>query len=137
MLGLIASEYINGEDERIDGFRSKHTIRITATRQKSEVIISEIEQVVQNIRREDIYLGDLMQPGHNWQQLRKWADAQFNSTTIKHLSRMTNTEIDELPKKRVCTPEHSVLYEIKLTACSFLFPASTRNPGLRREIGLT
>jgi hypothetical protein len=98
---MIAAEHIGGEDERIDGFRSRHTIRLTTTRQKSELIINEIEQTLGNIRREDVSLSDLMRPGHNWRQLQKWVDSHFNDSTIKDLSRMTNTEIQLLSKKRV------------------------------------
>jgi hypothetical protein len=65
------------------------------------MIIDEIEAAVRNIRRENISIGDLMQPGHNPNQLSKWADEQFSPATIRYLSRMTNTRIDVLPKKRV------------------------------------
>jgi hypothetical protein len=103
VLGLIAAEHIGGDDERIDGFRSRHAIRITTTRLKSEVIVNEIERTLKNIRREKIYMGDLMTPGYSWVQLRQWAEAQFNSSIIKDLSRMTNTEIEHLRKRTVRT----------------------------------
>lgn len=107
---MIAAEHIGGEDERIDGFRSRHTIRLTTTRQKSELIINEIEQTLGNIRREDVSLSDLMPPGHNWRQLQKWVDSHFNDSTIKDLSRMTNTEIQLLSKKRVYILRHKISY---------------------------
>jgi hypothetical protein len=107
---MIAAEHIGGEDERIDGFRSRHTIRLTTTRQKSELIINEIEQTLGNIRREDVSLSDLMRPGHNWRQLQKWVDSHFNDSTIKDLSRMTNTEIQLLSKKRVYILRHKISY---------------------------
>jgi hypothetical protein len=104
VLGSIAAVHIDGENERIDGFRSRHTIRITTTRPKSELIVHEIEQALKNVQQRTISLLDLKPPSiprAYTPKFYKWTDVHFDEETIQALGNITKTDIQVLPKRKV------------------------------------
>jgi len=100
-IGNLSSKYITTAEERIEGFRSRNTIRIRTTLAKSLFIIQEIEYALSHIRRVRIDLGDLM-PDRKWPELKNWTEKHFNQKVIDELSALTKTDIQVSKKKSVC-----------------------------------
>jgi len=88
---------------RIEGYRERHTLRITTTKAISESIVQEIERVLGSIRRVQINLGVLLPPGPGprWQRLKNWSSTNYDAAMLNELGNLTKTDIKLIPQKKV------------------------------------
>jgi len=112
VLDRINSAHLPQENEMLEAFRSRGVIRVTTFHAKKPFIVETVEEALKQIRREELSLGDLLLPGPKKpksRRLDRWADRNFDDTTLDELSRLTNTTIVRGPKKTVSTM--NVLFE--------------------------
>lgn len=94
-MNIISSKYITEPDERIDGFRSRCTLRITTSRAKSSLIAGEVEQTLQKIKRLKVDLYGLLTSTRGIRKTDqvKWLASHFDDATLAELSLITRTDI--------------------------------------------
>lgn len=113
-------DYLPRYSQKLEGFPSKGVIRITASRKKCDIIITQLRRVLKNVQTSKLSLLDLMPPPDEKpeiRQLNRWADKRFDDAALQELGRLTNTEItrvlenkvagDNRPKKEVCFDNYS------------------------------
>ena len=80
-------------------FPSRGVIRVTMMRYKMNVFLQILQTELESIRREKIYIGDLVSQisdgirvpkGKGFQ---KWIERNLNDSILQELSRLTNTTI--------------------------------------------
>jgi hypothetical protein len=99
---LISDKLIANQEEKIEAFRARRVIRITAPKEKSSIIVQEIQNVLQNIRHLDVDLNVLL-PGQGGMRASetRTADEIYGDFMIDELSRLTETQISRLPRNQV------------------------------------
>ncbi|CZT12376.1 uncharacterized protein RCO7_09075 [Rhynchosporium graminicola] len=99
VLDQIHSEHLSQENERLEAFRKRSVIRVTAPHVKKRLIVHEVEAALKRVRRTTIPLVNLISnpnPSHNTQRSAvRWANKIYDLATIKELARLTNTSIFE------------------------------------------
>jgi hypothetical protein len=84
---------------------SEGVIRITASRRKCDLVISQLELALGNIKRVELDLLDLMpawdQKKVERRQKDRWIEATFTPETLLELSRLTDTEISQIHHKAI------------------------------------
>lgn len=93
---LIKRYYLN-EPEKIEIYRPRQVIRITSTREKSALIIAEIQDGVSSISRDEIQLKELC-PSH---LLRGWKSRIVTPLVLTKLGELTKTDIRSLPDQEL------------------------------------
>ena len=104
-LALLHGEYLAHEDEAMEVFPSRGTIRITTMRHKMDIVISILARDLDSIKREPINLGTLFPKMAKGRDFMAWQDQNFNDDVLQELSQITNTEISRISKNTVgeCT----------------------------------
>lgn len=87
-LRQISKKLIVNQDEKIEAFRSRGVVRVTAPKEKAEIVVNEIIQALHNVRRQTVDLNVLLRDGK---------DGDLVASTLKELSRLTETHIRRLP----------------------------------------
>jgi hypothetical protein len=119
-LDALKEDYLPRYAEKHEGFPSQGVIRITASRNKCDIVITQLRQVLENIQTSKLSLVDLMPPPDEnrfpARTIDRWADKHFDDEALFELGRLTNTEIsrvlqkniagDTRPKKEVCVDCH-------------------------------
>ncbi|RFU30645.1 hypothetical protein B7463_g5681, partial [Scytalidium lignicola] len=102
-LAIISEEYITGDLEKIEAFKSRGVIRITTTRQKSNIIIQKVEEKLQSIRNLEVSLENLVPPAKraDAEQLKEWTNSNLDDVVLSELSRLTRTDIARLPGNKL------------------------------------
>jgi hypothetical protein len=111
-LAQISSRYITDDEDSIEGYRSRHTIRITTSRAKCDLIVADIRQTIDNIKRDTIDLLCLVPPpiGKGSSQVKKWISATFDNATIEELGHITRASIQNTSKHRVRKSPSVIFY---------------------------
>ncbi|APA12078.1 hypothetical protein sscle_08g068480 [Sclerotinia sclerotiorum 1980 UF-70] len=89
---LIKRYYLN-EPEKIEIYRPRHVLRITSSREKSALIIGELQDGILSISRDEFHLKELC-PLH---LLRGWETRSLTSEVLSKLGELTKTDITRLP----------------------------------------
>ncbi|KAL2069311.1 hypothetical protein VTL71DRAFT_15649 [Oculimacula yallundae] len=120
-LDLVHSEHLSQEDERLEAFRKRGVIRVTAPQVKKRLIVQEIEGALHRVRRTTLHLAAL-KPWWGYgsissRSVGKWIEKTFDSATLEELERLTNTSIIELEKHRLAiscidADEHAIVSSV-------------------------
>lgn len=99
---LISDKLIANQEEKIEAFRARRVIRITAPKEKSNIIVQEVYKVLQTIRHLDVDLNVLL-PGQGCVESNeiRTADENYGDFMIDELSRLTETKITRLSDNQV------------------------------------
>ncbi|KAJ8066727.1 hypothetical protein OCU04_004118 [Sclerotinia nivalis] len=89
---LIKRYYLN-EPEKIEIYRPRQVLRITSSREKSALIIAEIQDGLRSISREEFQLKELCPP----HLLRGWEARTLTPEVLTKLGELTKTDIRRLP----------------------------------------
>ena len=103
-MNVVSEKLIANQEEKIEAFRSRGVIRITAPKEKSDIIVQEIRNVLQNTRCLKVDLNVLL-PGRYDRKTKaaKTAGEIYGDSLIHELSRLTETQILRLPNNQVST----------------------------------
>ncbi|KAK0110134.1 hypothetical protein ONS95_002787 [Cadophora gregata] len=102
VLDHIYSDHLRHEDEKLEAFRKRSVIRVTAPHIKKPFIVQEIESALKRARSITISLADLVPQGPDKIQNRRvarWATRNVNSSTLQALGALTNCTIAEQQKQ--------------------------------------
>lgn len=97
---MISDKLIASQEEKIEAFRSRSVVRITAAKEKSEVIIQEIQDMLQGVRSLTIDLNAL-DSELKGQEVSSRSDAAIDDSVINELAQLTETHITRLPNNQV------------------------------------
>ncbi|PVH80198.1 hypothetical protein DL98DRAFT_515690 [Cadophora sp. DSE1049] len=102
VLDYIHSDHLRHEDEKLEAFRKRSVIRVTAPHVKKPFIVQEIESALKRARSVTISLADLVPHGpdkvHN-RRVARWVDRNVDPATLQTLGSLTNTSIVQQQKK--------------------------------------
>ncbi|KAH7409633.1 mitochondrial inner-membrane-bound regulator-domain-containing protein [Cadophora sp. MPI-SDFR-AT-0126] len=101
VLDHIHSDHLRHEDEKLEAFRKRSVIRVTAPHVKKPFIVQEIESALNRARTVTISLADLVPQGPDKVQNRRvarWVDRNFDPATLQTLGSLTNTSIVQQQK---------------------------------------
>jgi hypothetical protein len=110
-LNSINEEYLDQEGERLEVFRTRRAIRVTAAQSKKDRIVHAVEELLNTIRIEEISLRALIPSSKTFigkkefHRLEKSVDKHFDDVTLQELAQMTETSIVKHPKEKVCIPD--------------------------------
>ena len=106
--------------EKLEGFPSTGVIRITASRVKCDVIITELRRILGNVQTLKLSLLDLMpyDKGLEIRHLNRWADKNFDDAALHELGHLTNTEIIRIPEKKMAGAKRPTK-EVRVDCYSF------------------
>lgn len=98
----IVKSVLTEPGERIDGFKSISTIKITTTEARSHMIVKELELELSRLRRIMLPLNHLVPPSiTNGYEKKNWVISSFDKATMERLGKLTNTSIKRIGNK-VC-----------------------------------
>jgi hypothetical protein len=100
-LRIISEKLIINQEEKIEAFRSRSVIRITAVKEKATFILQEIQQVLKGSRRLDVDLKRILPQRRNTSKSGKQVDTTLGQAAIAEIARLTDTEIRVLPDNQV------------------------------------
>lgn len=93
ILDSIHATHLLFEEERLEAFRSRNTIRVTTTNAKKYAIVDAIQQSVKSIRRGDINLAALLSKELDGRQVERWIAKHLDDKALAALGEVTNTKI--------------------------------------------
>ncbi|KAI9732045.1 MAG: hypothetical protein M1818_007640 [Claussenomyces sp. TS43310] len=100
-LGSISARSLLSEDEQIEVFRSRHVIRITATKDKALNIVTEVREVLRNIRHLELDMEALPPSQSTSLKYKKTRDDMaLKNTVLAELRNLTGAEINQLPRNK-------------------------------------
>jgi hypothetical protein len=101
-LRLISNKLIASQDEKIEAFRSRGVVRVTAAKEKSESIVHKIQDMLQGIRHLEVDLNALNPKLQGPKFVdQKLDEATYNESVIDELAQLTETQITRLPNNLV------------------------------------
>lgn len=100
---MISDEFLGDQDERIEAFRSRQVIRVTATHEKCKRVVEEIQRILLNVHHIELDMsvlsgysrGPISKSKKRYQNL-------FPDSMLAELAQLTETEIGHLPNNKVC-----------------------------------
>ncbi|OBT68384.1 hypothetical protein VE03_02910 [Pseudogymnoascus sp. 23342-1-I1] len=98
-LQTISDELIQADEEKIEIFRSRRAIRITATKTKAKIIAEGIRTTLEGVHRIEVPLTGLKKPGRKVKEAGE-AD-EFGEPVLAELARLTNTEVVRSSKDKL------------------------------------
>ena len=104
VLDHIHSDHLRHEDEKLEAFRKRSVIRVTASHVKKPFIVQEIESALRRARSVTIPLADLVPRSSDKVESRRvarWVDRNIDPATLRTLGNLTNTSIVQQDKKTV------------------------------------
>jgi hypothetical protein len=110
-LNSINEEYLDQEGERLEVFRTRRAIRVTAAQSKKDRVVHAMEELLNTIRIGEISLRALIPSSKTFigkkefHRLEKSVDKHFDDVTLQELAQMTDTSIAKHPKEKVCIPD--------------------------------
>lgn len=101
-LKVISDKLISSQEEKIEAFRSRSVVRITATKDKSEAIVQEIQAMLQGVRSLIVDLNAL-KPGLKGPEFGAESSGKvaYDESVINELAQLTETHIIQLPNNQV------------------------------------
>jgi hypothetical protein len=101
-LKVISDSLIQTDEERIEAFRSRRSIRITATREQAKDIAKAIRSAVKNMHRITIPLMPLKRLAAGSKAALKSPDkGEFNESVLAELTKLTNAEVAKASENEV------------------------------------
>ncbi|ELR03187.1 hypothetical protein VC83_02309 [Pseudogymnoascus destructans] len=98
-LQTISDELIRADEEKIEIFRSRRAIRVTATKAKAKIISEGIRSTLEGMHRIEVPLTGLKKPGRKVKEIEE-AD-EFGEPVLAELARLTNTEVMRASKDKL------------------------------------
>ncbi|KAE8448750.1 hypothetical protein EG329_008965 [Mollisiaceae sp. DMI_Dod_QoI] len=93
-LDKIQSTHLLFQEEKLEAFRSRNTIRVTTIHAKKYAIVEAIQQSILGIRRGKIdILALLPRPVNHSRRLEKFMELHFDSSVLARLGDITSTKI--------------------------------------------
>lgn len=120
-LGSISAQSILNEDEQIEVFRSRHVIRITATKHKATSIVKEINGVLNNIKYIELDLNVLSPAPGILDERKKGTSVKLNQAVLAELHSLTGAEMDQLQNGKVCSKQINLFTQLTIIACHNLY----------------
>lgn len=102
VLDHIHSDHLSHEDEKLEAFRKRSVIRVTAPHVKKPFIVQEIESALRRARSVTISLADLVPRSSDKVESRRvarWVDRNIDPATLQTLGNLTHTSIVQQHKK--------------------------------------
>lgn len=102
ILRVISNKLIASQGEKIETFRSRGVIRVTAAKERSEIIVQEIHNMLQSVRYLEVDL-DVLKPESQGPNLvaRNLHENTYSDSVIEELAQVTETQIAWLPNNTV------------------------------------
>ncbi|OBT85795.1 hypothetical protein VE02_06038 [Pseudogymnoascus sp. 03VT05] len=98
-LQTISDELIRADEEKIEIFRSRRAIRVTATKAKAKIISEGIRTTLEGVHRLEVSLTGLKKPGRKVQGVEE--TDEFGEPVLAELARLTNTEVMRVSKDKL------------------------------------
>lgn len=103
VLNTIHTTHLHFDEERLEAYRSRNTIRVTTTNAKKYVIVDAIQQAVKCIRRDDINISAILPKNLSARQIDKFVETHFDDAALAALGQLTNTKITRPARTHVST----------------------------------
>lgn len=127
-LKVISNEFIANQEEKIEAFRSRGVVRITATKEKSENIFQAIRAALRDIRSLTVDLNPLIPSIQSPKAGAKSPnEVILDESSITELARLTETHIARLSDNQVSTPKVNWRFSFTDGHRRFWCHASMRN----------
>lgn len=108
-LKVISDSLIQTDEERIEAFRSRRSIRITATKEQAEEIAKAIRGAVENMHRIIIPLMPLKRLAAGSKIALKSPDKdEFSESVLAELTKLTNAEVAKVSEDEVRYSKFSI-----------------------------
>ncbi|KAA8569021.1 hypothetical protein EYC84_000694 [Monilinia fructicola] len=91
-LDSVIKRYYLNEPEKIEIYRPRQVLRITSTREKSALIVAEIQDGFRSIRRDELQLKELCHPRYR----SDWESRALTPGVLAKLGELTKTDIRSL-----------------------------------------
>ncbi|KAB8294711.1 hypothetical protein EYC80_006673 [Monilinia laxa] len=108
-LDSVIKRYYLNEPERIEIYRPRQVLRVTSTREKSALIVAEIQDGIRSISRDGLQLKELCHPRYrsNWESktLTSGVLAKLGELTKTDIRRLTHREPSLLVSSMITDPE--------------------------------
>ena len=112
------------QGESLEAFRNRNTLRIVASRAKTETVLSQLDETLKNIKVRHIPTVLLADP-------KEWIDPDL----LEEVGRLTNTRVRQTAnRRRVSSLETSHMYDDVLTPVPF---ARYKSLGLKQRVART
>jgi hypothetical protein len=110
ILNRIRSELLTNDGEGYEGYEADSILRIITTETKSKLVIQELEQELENLRKiryPVMRLAPLDSAQKPYTQARRkevtsWIMNNLSDEKLEHLSDITKTSVQRLPDHKVC-----------------------------------
>lgn len=101
-LKTVSDELIQTDEEKIEVFRSRHAIRITATKAKAQTITQGIRSTLEGVHRIEVPLEPLKALARGTKGPFEGDEFdEFGGPVLAELARLTNSEVVETSKDKV------------------------------------
>jgi hypothetical protein len=103
VLNTIHVTHLHFEEERLEAYRSRNTIRVTTTNAKKYAIVEAIQQAVKCIRKDDINISAVLPKDLSGGQIDKFVETHFDDAALAELGQLTGTKITRPSRNHVST----------------------------------
>ncbi|RAL63544.1 hypothetical protein DID88_003588 [Monilinia fructigena] len=111
-LDSVIKRYYLNEPERIEIYRPRQVLRVTSTREKSALIVAEIQDGIRSISRDELQLKELCHPRYrsDWESrtLTPGVLAKLGELTKTDIRRLTHREPSLLVSSMITDPESNL-----------------------------
>ncbi|KFY22404.1 hypothetical protein V493_06617 [Pseudogymnoascus sp. VKM F-4281 (FW-2241)] len=98
-LQAISDEFIQADEEKIEIFRWRRAIRITATKAKAKIIARGIRTTLEGVHRIEVPLAGLKKAGRKVKEAEEVDE--FGEPVLAELAKLTNTEVVRASKDKL------------------------------------